>query len=460
MDIQGTTRVCGLIGNPVHHTLSPAIHNELAEALGIDMVYVPFEVQKESLEEAVKGAMALDILGMNVTIPHKKEVIPFLSEIDSAAENIGAVNTLVRTSSGNGFKGYNTDYYGIKRSLNRAETELKDASVIILGAGGVSRPAAFLCANEGAREVYILNRTLENAEKLADAVNKYADRTLCRALPISDYKKIPNDKQYLCFQMTSVGLFPDNDKAVIEDPDFYKMIHTGFDAVYRPLQTAFLRKCANAGAKCIDGLRVLLYQGTTAFELWNDVKVSDELSEKIYGKLLGCLLENENIVLTGFMGSGKSAVSAKISKILGYGLIDSDSVIEEEQDRKISDIFAESGEEAFRDMETETIQALIDSEICGAVLAVGGGLPVRDKNRKLLRQFGKVIYLRTKPETVYKRVRYDTSRPLLHTDDVIGTIKKLQSERRDYYEDGADVIIDTDDKTVRQIAEEIIRSIL
>ncbi len=459
-EIKGTTRVCGLIGNPVHHTLSPAIHNELAKELGIDMVYVPFEVKEENLDKAVSGALSLDVLGMNVTIPHKKAVIPLLDEIDPAAGNIGAVNTLVRSEKSDGFKGYNTDYYGIKRSLEQAGAVVKGSSVIILGAGGVSRPAAFLCANEGAKEVYVLNRTVLNAQKLCEDVNSYAGEELCRALPLSEYKNIPSDRKYLCFQMTSVGLYPDGDKSVIDDDDFFKLIHTGFDAVYRPLQTEFLKRCKAAGAKCVDGLRVLLYQGVEAFELWNHIKVPDELSEKVYSKLLRCLLENQNIVLTGFMGSGKSALSAALSKRLGYKMLDSDSMIEEGQQRKISAIFEKDGEEYFRDLETKTIQYLIDSGAENTVLAVGGGLPKRKKNRELLKTFGKVIYLKATAETVYERVKHDKSRPLLRTDNVLETIKKMQAERHALYEEGADISIETDGKSIAQIVEEIVTELL
>lgn len=160
-EIKGTTRVCGLIGNPVGHSISPVIHNTLADLCGIDMVYTTFKVEKGAVDTAVKGAYALDILGLNVTVPHKQEVIGTLESVDPLAEAIGAVNTLVRTE--HGYKGYNTDILGLERELEEEQVELKDSPVILLGAGGAARAIAFLCVSKGAKEVVILNRTEEKS---------------------------------------------------------------------------------------------------------------------------------------------------------------------------------------------------------------------------------------------------------------------------------------------------------
>ena len=145
-EIKGTTRVCGLIGNPVGHSISPVIHNTLADLCGIDMVYTTFKVEKGAVDTAVKGAYALDILGLNVTVPHKQEVIGTLESVDPLAEAISAVNTLVRTE--HGYKGYNTDILGLERELEEEQVELKDSPVILLGAGGAARAIAFLCGSD------------------------------------------------------------------------------------------------------------------------------------------------------------------------------------------------------------------------------------------------------------------------------------------------------------------------
>ncbi len=159
MDIKGTTRVCGLIGNPVGHSISPVIHNTLADITKTNMVYTTFKVDKEDVAKAVEGAYALDILGLNVTVPHKQSVMDVLVDIDPLAKAIGAVNTLVRKDGG--YKGYNTDILGLKRELEDESISLCGNNCIILGAGGAARAIASLCAQSGANKVYMLNRTIE-----------------------------------------------------------------------------------------------------------------------------------------------------------------------------------------------------------------------------------------------------------------------------------------------------------
>lgn len=459
-DVKGTTKVCGLMANPVKHTVSPAIHNTLADNLGDDLIYVPFEVQKGKVKEAVEGALSMGILGLNVSVPYKSEVIPFLQEIDPVAERIGAVNTLVRTEDGSGFKGYNTDYYGLLKSFEDYGCSLKGESVILLGAGGVARPAAFLCAEEGAKEVFILNRTVEKAESLSRDVNAFAGRELCKAMSINDYEKLPRDRKYVCIQLTQVGMYPESGSAVIEDPSFYELIHTGFDAVYRPFTTRFLYLCRQHGAKCISGLKMLLYQGIKAYELWNETSVSGDLSERVYDRLLKELIAGENIILVGFMGSGKSAVSKEIRKLIEYDRIDLDTYIEKKEKRKISEIFAKEGEEYFRDIETCAIEEFARSGRKNVILAAGGGLPLRRENREFMHDFGRVVFLKATPETVYERIKDDTSRPLLQTSDVLGKIRELQDKRRDIYTEVADIEVDTDGKTTTEIAREILEAIL
>ena len=281
-DITGTTAVCGLIGHPVSHTLSPLIHNTLSQLLGIELVYVPFEVAPERVKEAVEGAYALNIKGLNVTVPHKSAVIPYLSDIDPLAEKIGAVNTLVRTAGG--YKGYNTDMPGLYRELQSEGVEIAGRDVILLGAGGVSRAVAFLCAQYGANRVYILNRTIEKAQEIAKEVNQSFGRECLVPMMLSAYREIPEGK-YPVIQGTSVGLAPHEDQAVIEDPEFYKLVETGVDLIYRPAQTKFMKLAKAAGAQAYNGLKMLLYQGIIAYELWNEIQVSEEMAGLVYQKM-------------------------------------------------------------------------------------------------------------------------------------------------------------------------------
>lgn len=280
MNIDGHTRTCGLIGCPVEHTMSPAIHNTLARAMGINLVYVPFSVRQGQLRAAVEGALALNLLGCNVTVPYKSEVMAYLKELDPLAEKIGAVNTLVRTEGG--FRGYNTDMPGLLRALEADGVKTAGEKVLILGAGGVARAVAVMLAETQAEEIIILNRTLERAQKIADEVNAYAGRGRVRALPAEGWRQLPGEGRYLAIQATNVGMFPNVSEAVVEDPGFYTRLHTGYDLIFNPARTRFMELAQQAGAKAYNGSKMLLYQGVIAYELWTGEAVSGELEEQAY----------------------------------------------------------------------------------------------------------------------------------------------------------------------------------
>lgn len=282
MKIDGKTRVCGLIGNPVEHTLSPLIHNTLADRMGHSLVYVPFPVGTGRVADAVAGADALGILGLNVTVPYKSEVTAYLKEIDPLARDIGAVNTLVRTDGG--YKGYNTDMEGLYRAMQSEGLTIRGERIILLGAGGAARAVAYLCAVKGADRVYMLNRTLSKAEEVAAEVNGRVGRQVIVPMHTGDYTMIPDGK-YLAIQGTSVGLAPNADDVVIADDAFYAKVHTGFDLIYSPWETKFMRLARAGGAKAYNGLKMLLYQGVIAYELWNGVHISDEDALAVYETL-------------------------------------------------------------------------------------------------------------------------------------------------------------------------------
>lgn len=282
--INGKTRTCGLIGNPVEHTMSPAIHNNLAKQMDIDLVYVPFHVEEGRLEDAVKGAYALNILGVNVTVPYKSDVIPFLVDIDPLAKQIGAVNTLVRKDGG--YKGYNTDMPGLYRAMVSDGVQLEDREVLILGAGGVARAVAVMLADKGVKEIIIINRSADRAQKIAEEVNGFYEKQLVKVLALSDVNKLEK-KKYLAIQATSVGMHPKVDEAVIEDEAFYKLVDVGYDLVFNPRETKFMKLVKEQGGLAYNGLKMLLYQGIIAYELWNDVVVTKEQAEVIYEIIRG-----------------------------------------------------------------------------------------------------------------------------------------------------------------------------
>lgn len=275
--IDGQTRLCGLIGNPIEHTLSPGIHNYLAERMGHNLVYLPFCV-KDDIKGAVQGAYALNILGMNVTVPYKKAVMPFLAELDENAKEIGSVNTLVRTKDG--FKGYNTDYLGLYRTMSEEKIEISGEKVIIIGAGGAAMPAAYLCAKEKAQIIYLCNRTKERAEAISKSVHQAFPQVEIIPLELQDYRKL-QDNEYIAIQTTSVGLYPNCEQAAIEDTSFYKRIKQAVDIIYNPYETRFMKLVKKHGGTACNGLKMLLYQGISSYELWNQVTVPDTITEEI-----------------------------------------------------------------------------------------------------------------------------------------------------------------------------------
>ena len=283
--IDGRTRICGLIGNPVEHTMSPAIHNFLAGQTGKNLVYLPFPVKDgEKIGDAVRGALSMDFLGLNVTVPYKSDVIPFLKETDELAAQIGAVNTLVRMEGG--FKGYNTDMPGLYRAMLSDGVSVEGERVLILGAGGDARAVAMMLAKKNAAEIRILNRTLEKAKAIASEINQLEGREAVIPMELSAWKELPEGRRYLVIQATKVGMYPDVNAAVIEEISFYERVKVGYDLIYNPMDTKFMQLVRKGGGEAFHGFKMLLYQGIIAYELWTGVQISEELADKTYQHVL------------------------------------------------------------------------------------------------------------------------------------------------------------------------------
>lgn len=275
----GHTRTCGLIGNPVAHTQSPLIQNHLAQTMGQNLVYLPFPVSDGDLEAAVRGALALDFLGLNVTVPYKSDVIPYLAEIDPLADRIGAVNTLVRCPGG--YRGYNTDMPGLCRAMRQEGVEFAGREVVILGCGGVARAVAVMLLDQGAACIHIVNRTVDKARKVAEEINGMAGRYFARAYALEDYGRISGEN-WLVIQATSVGMHPHVDWAPIEEPAFYRRVETGYDLIFNPGTTRFMELTERYGGRAYNGVRMLVYQGIIAFELWTHTSVGQETADELY----------------------------------------------------------------------------------------------------------------------------------------------------------------------------------
>ena len=480
MEIDGKTRLIGLMGNPVEHTLSPVIHNGISKRMGIPSVYMPFHVEEERVGDAVRGAYALNVLGLNVTVPHKNAVKDYLVEMDEAADHIGAVNTLVRIEDKNGYKGYNTDMMGLRRQIHEDGIDLAGQTVVILGAGGAAKAVVYMCILDGAEKVYLLNRTVAKAEVIAEQMNRLqqggkitdvGDKTgrshkemvsrmdgqaMTQIIPMAmqDYTKISED-DLIVFQATSIGLAPHIDDVVLEDKAFYSKVRIGVDLIYNPAMTKFMKLVMEQGGKAYNALKMLLYQGVIAYELWHNIMVPQDIIEDIYVDLKRKVYPKDNYVLIGFMGSGKTTFGKALAAHCGMDFLDTDEYIEQQAGKTIAQIFAEDGEEAFRQIETDTLIQLRDS-LHNTVVATGGGMPLRKENARLLKEIGTVNYLTATCKEIYDRVKDDTKRPLLQTDNPYEKICNMMKERKPKYEAACDKVIDTNSNDIEEIIGAIV----
>ncbi|MBC7959892.1 MAG: shikimate dehydrogenase [Vallitaleaceae bacterium] len=279
-NINGKTRTVGLIGNPVEHTLSPFIHNLLAEKMGINTAYLPFQVKTENVKNAVLGAKALGLLGNNVTIPYKTDVLPFVDILDDEAQVVQAVNTLKYKNDQ--IYGFNTDGYGLRTSCLNNGIIFEGKTICILGAGGAAKSVAFMCAKENIKNLILINRTLETAQELRSNIHKYFD------LPIDVFTFDDIDshtRKNICFQTTSIGMHPLIDACPIEDPAFFNGMEWAVDIIYNPSETKFLKMALSAGVKALNGLEMLFYQAVKSFEIWHEVVIPNQIVGEVLLRL-------------------------------------------------------------------------------------------------------------------------------------------------------------------------------
>ena len=279
MEIKGSTDIVGLIGHPVEHSFSPPMHNAAFKKLNMDYVYTPFDVNPNNLENAIIGAQALNIKGLNVTIPHKIEVMKYLDEIDEVASLIGAVNTVDFKD----LKGYNTDGIGAIKAIGEV-TKVKNKSVVIAGAGGASRAISFYLAKYGADNLTILNRNVEKAQKLASDVlaSGFIDDVKSDSINNMDL----SDADIL-INTTPVGMHPNVNDTPIALANNMREDLVVFDAVYNPNETGLLKEAVKAGAKPVYGIKMLLYQGAESFKIWTGKKAPIDVMEEALTKTLG-----------------------------------------------------------------------------------------------------------------------------------------------------------------------------
>lgn len=274
MKLSGKTQLIGLLGWPVSHSFSPAMHNAAAAAAGLDWVYAAFPVRPDNLEAAVRGLAALGIRGVNVTIPHKQTVMPLLNKIEPGAKAIGAVNTIRVTESSNQapfLTGLNTDWSGFLADLTQKKIDFSDRDCLILGAGGSARAVAYALAKNGSR-VHVLARRLEQAADLKSAVSPFVPDDALEIRPLSSLSSTAAELNApLIVNCTPLGMSPRIESTPWPENIPFPRGSVVYDLVYNPRRTRLLDQAAQAGCQTANGLGMLVWQGAMAFEIWTGV---------------------------------------------------------------------------------------------------------------------------------------------------------------------------------------------
>ncbi|MBQ6613861.1 MAG: shikimate dehydrogenase [Clostridia bacterium] len=402
----------GLLGEHLPHSHSPKIHRLLG-----NRGYTLFEKKSDGLAPFFKNRK---FYGLNVTIPYKEEVIKYCDTIDSIAAEIGAVNTVV--NCGGSLFATNTDYDGFIFLCKYHKIDIKDKNVLILGSGGTSKTVRVAARDMGAKRVTVVSRSGDvNYENVFD---KCADTNVI-------------------INTTPVGMYPNVDAKPIELSKFENLSGV-IDVIYNPLCTRLLAEANFLGIPHANGLLMLVAQAAKADEYFRHTSHSNMEIVAIYKKIRRSL---QNIVLIGMPGCGKSTVGRRVARILKREFVDTDAEIVARAGKSIPEIFADEGEEYFRNLEQS-----VTEDVCkrnGLAIALGGGTILREENRIAAKQNGKTVYLNRKIENLARR-----GRPLSSDD---GAIQKLFEARSPIYESFADIKIDCREdlySTVTQVLEE------
>lgn len=280
--IDASTKLVGLIGSPIAQSISPRMHNLAFSFLGLNYVYLAFDVDNSNLEETIKAFRALNVKGFNVTMPNKKNVIEFLDEITPEAKLIGSVNTVLNQNGK--LIGYNTDGKGYVRSLKEEGIDIEGLKVVIVGAGGATSSIAIQLALDGAKEIYIMNRTLSSAQTIASKIGENIPSCNAKAIKLNEDKlhEIIIGKDLL-INSTPLGMSPNEDDCIISNPDILYPNLIVSDLIYKPRKTKLLKYAEIKGCKTINGIGMVLWQGAEAFRIWTG---EDMPLDYIYCKLM------------------------------------------------------------------------------------------------------------------------------------------------------------------------------
>ena len=406
----------GLIGEKLPHSFSKEIHEKLA---GYD--YQLKELTPAQLPDFLKKRA---FKGVNVTIPYKQAVIPYLDEIDDKARAIGAVNTIVNREGK--LIGYNTDYDGMVALIRHAGLSLAGKTVLILGTGGTSKTAMAVAADLGAASVQRVSRTGKDG-----------------AISYEEAQRLPVQ---ILINTTPSGMYPNPDGQPM-DLSRFGWLEGVLDAVYNPLRTRLVLQARDNGARAQSGLYMLVAQAAVACEHFLGEKLPAGALQTVYRAIHG---EKQNIVLTGMPGSGKSTVGRILAREMGREFVDTDTEIIRLAKKPISDIFAQRGEAYFRDLESQVIAQL--AQRTGLVIATGGGAVLRAENVRRLRQNGRIYFLDRPVEDIVPT----DDRPLSRDREAL---EKRYAERYPRYVTAADTRIPVNgsaDTVAKAIREEFL----
>lgn len=391
----------GCIGEHLAHSFSAVVHAALA-----DYSYEIREIPRGGLDSFMREG---DFLGINVTIPYKEAVMPYLDCVENMAQRIGAVNTVVKRDGR--LCGYNTDFYGMSALIEHSKIAVRDTCVAILGTGGTSKTAQAVCAALGARRILTVSRVCR------DGVISYDELADMRG------------EIDVIINTTPVGMHPDQYKSIVDVKSFPRLSGV-IDAIYNPLCTVLVSEAQRCNIPAEGGLYMLVAQAVRASEIFLGREYPLGTVDKIYKKILR---SKENIVLIGMPASGKSTVGRLLAERLGRELIDTDELIVKRAGMEIPEIFKARGEEYFRELETSAVREASTS--VGAIIATGGGAILREENLAALRQNGRLYFL----DRPLSALTPTSSRPLASDFEAI---KARYSERYDTYRTAADEIID------------------
>lgn len=385
----------GLLGRKLGHSYSPQIH-----ALLGCYSYELFEKEPEDLADFLRNG---DFTGINVTIPYKKDVIPYLDELSSTAMRMGAVNTIVRREDGT-LWGHNTDYFGFYSMVQHNGLILSGKKVLVLGSGGASNTAVKVLEDLQANTVIISRSGENNYQNL----HLHADAAVI-------------------VNTTPMGMYPNTGVSPINLKDFPKLEGV-LDVIYNPARTQLLLDAENLGIPCENGLWMLVAQAKEAAEYFGGTLLDDSIIESIYKTLSA---QMQNIVLIGMPGSGKSTVGKALAKSLGRSFVDADAEIVKLAGKSIPQIFSEGGEDAFREYETQVLSEL-GKKSC-LVIATGGGCVTKQRNYSHLHQNSRIVWLKRDLDRLPTE-----GRPLSQSNK----LTQMYEVRRPLYEAFADCIVD------------------